>query len=210
MSRVAAILLALSLTCSASHRHSGSRSGEAGVFDYYLLVLSWSPEFCYSHASAPQCSAHSGFVVHGLWPQNDDGSYPLDCRTNQPPPSNTSSMAGIMPAELIPHEWLQHGTCSGLTGDAYLALTRKAFQAIKIPARLQAPSSSFTLAPKELKQAFEQANPNLNASDIAVQLHGNYLSAVEFCMTKSDQPAPAACSSIKDTRTGTFVVPPVR
>ena len=62
-----------------------------------------------------------------------------------------------------PHEWLQHGTCSGLSGDAYFALTRKTFQALNIPARLQAPSSSFSLAPKELKQAFEQANPNLNA-----------------------------------------------
>lgn len=210
MSRVAAFLLALSITCSASHRHSGSRSGQAGIFDYYVLVLSWSPEFCYSHVNAAQCSTHSGFVVHGLWPQNNDGSYPLNCQTNQPPPFNPSSMAGIMPAELIQHEWEQHGTCSGLSGDAYFALIRRAFQALKIPTRLQAPSSSFTLAPKELKQAFEQANPNLSTPDIAVQLRGNYLSAVELCMTKGEQPTPTTCSNIRDTRAGTFVVPPVR
>jgi ribonuclease T2 len=210
MSRLASVLLALSIICSASHRHSGSRSGQAGVFDYYVLVLSWSPEFCYSHPSAAQCSAHSGFVVHGLWPQNNNGSYPLNCQTSQPPPSDPSSMAGIMPPEIIQHEWQQHGTCSGLNGGAYFALIRKAFQTIKIPARLQSPGSSFTLTPKELKQAFEQANPNLSAPDIAVQLRGNYLSAVELCLTKGEQPAPIACSNIRDTRAGTFVVPPVR
>ncbi len=210
MSRLAFALLALSFTCSASHRHSRPRLGEAGVFDYYVLVLSWSPEFCYSHASAAECSKHSGFVVHGLWPQNNDGSYPLNCPTNQPPPADPSLMADIMPAEIIQHEWQQHGTCSGLNGDAYFALIRKAFQSLKIPSRLQAPSSSFTLAPKNLKQAFEQANPNLSDPDIAVQLRGNYLSAVELCLIKSGQPTPIACSNLKDSRAGTFVVPPVR
>jgi len=210
MFRFAAVLLALSFTCSASHRHSGPRSGQAGVFDYYVLVLSWSPEFCYSHPSAAECSKHSGFVVHGLWPQNNDGSYPSNCQTSQPPPTHPSLMADIMPAEIIQHEWQQHGTCSGLSGDAYFALIRKAFQSVRIPARLQTPNSSFTLTAEKLKQEFEQGNPNLRDTEMAVQLHGNYLSAVEVCMAKGDHPAPIACSNIREARSGTFVVPPVR
>ena len=46
----------------------------AAAFDYYVLNLSWSPEFCYSHPSAPECGEHKAFVLHGLWPQNNDGT----------------------------------------------------------------------------------------------------------------------------------------
>ena len=41
-------------------------SNDAQPFDYYLLNLSWSPEFCYSHPSAAECAAHPTFVLHGL------------------------------------------------------------------------------------------------------------------------------------------------
>ena len=50
---------------SALPQPTGSQS-----FDYYLLNLSWSPEFCYSHQSAPECGKGATFVLHGLWPQN--------------------------------------------------------------------------------------------------------------------------------------------
>ncbi len=210
MSKRAFLLLALALTCSASHRHSRSRSGQAGVFDYYVLVLSWSPEFCYSHPGAQECRRHSGFVVHGLWPQNRDGSYPYRCRTDQLRPGEPSSVADVMPSEIIEHEWQQHGSCSGLSSAAYFALVRAAFESVRVPSRLQAPGDSFTLSSRELKRAFEQVNPALSDADMAVQLHGGYLNAVEFCLTKSDHPAPTACSNLRDARAGTFVLPPVR
>ncbi len=203
------LLLSISTISLASHRHNRTRSGQAGAFDYYMLVLSWSPEFCYSHPNAAQCSQHTGFTVHGLWPQRNDGSYPVNCRTTQPAPTNPESMAGIMPPEIIEHEWQQHGTCSGLSGDDYFALIRKLYKAVSVPDRLKAPSASSTLAAKELKQLFEQSNANLTDASIAVQLRGNYLSAVELCESKSTSPAPVACSGIRDAN-GTFVVPPVR
>src|SRR5690349_10144580 len=43
--------------------------------DYYLLSLSWSPQFCktpagQSSANRFQCNENTfGFVVHGFWPQ---------------------------------------------------------------------------------------------------------------------------------------------
>ena len=208
--RVAVALLALSLTCFPSHRrHSRAQGGQAGVFDFYLFVLSWSPEFCHSKPGAAQCSAHKGFVVHGLWPQNNNGSYPSNCATNQPGPSNSSAIADIMPAEIIQHEWQTHGTCSGLSGDAYFALIRQTFESIKIPEQFQAPKSSVTLHPKELKQAFESLNGNLSDADIAVQLRGNYLNAAEFCFAKGPSPVPLACAGVRDVTGGTFIVPPV-
>ena len=160
-------LLALCLNCFPAHRKSHrnhERSGQAGQFDFYLLVLSWSPEFCHSKPSAAECSQHRGFLVHGLWPQNNDGSYPSDCSTTRPAPGNPSSISDIMPPEIIQHEWEKHGTCSGLSGDAYFDLIRKAFNSITIPDRFRSPSSSFTTRPKQLKQEFEKTNPKLDDS----------------------------------------------
>lgn len=209
--RTIAILLTVSAVCLPSHhRHNRPRSGQAGAFDYYMLVLSWSPEFCYSHPSAAQCSKHTGFIVHGLWPQRNDGSYPLNCQTTQPPPTDPGAMAGIMPQEIIEHEWQQHGTCSGLSGDEYFALIRKLYKSLTIPGQLRAPSGSSIVSAKELKQLFERSNPGWNDADIAIQRRGNYLSAVNVCESKSASPAPVACSGIPDANGGTFIVPPVR
>ncbi|HEX4165492.1 MAG TPA: hypothetical protein VHZ55_08450 [Bryobacteraceae bacterium] len=208
--KITSALLVLAFASFASHHRSNPHNGQAGVFDYYLFVLSWSPEFCHSKPNAAECNKQTGFVVHGLWPQNTSGSYPSNCATNQPAPSNSASLTGIMPIELIPHEWQQHGTCSGLSGDAYLALIRKLYTSLTIPDRLKGPTSSFTWRPQDLKHAFEGANPQLKDPDIAVQLRGNYLNAVEICVSKGADPQPIACSNIKDAPGGTFVVPPVR
>jgi len=38
-------------------------------FKYYVLSLSWSPEFCRSHPAdknEPQCKENRGFIVHGM------------------------------------------------------------------------------------------------------------------------------------------------
>lgn len=93
------LLLVLLATAMGFSKHHGSRQsaqGTPGVFDYYLLALSWSPEFCYSHADKPECrSGHHGFVVHGLWPQYTDG-YPENCSTALGL-SNPAEMADLMP-----------------------------------------------------------------------------------------------------------------
>ena len=69
-------------------RDRGGREHQPGVFDYYLLSLSWSPTYCADTGEArrdPQCSPRSGrpfaFVLHGLWPQYERG-WPRDCRSS--------------------------------------------------------------------------------------------------------------------------------
>ena len=184
--------------------------GQPGQFDYYLLTLSWTPEFCHGHASNAECSEHRGFMVHGLWPQYKDGTWPANCTTTQAVPTDTSPVANIMPQDIIPHEWEKHGTCSGLSGNDYFSLIRKVFESIKIPDQFASPSRSFTLHLSDLKKAFEQSNPSLADQDIAVQLNRKYLNAVEICLSKSDNPAPIACTGVKDVSGGTFIVPPVQ
>lgn len=181
-------------------------SAAAPGFDYYLLTLSWSPEYCHGHRNSPQCDgSHPGFVVHGLWPQRDSGQWPSDCST-APGLTDPSSMLDIMPdPRLIAHEWATHGTCSGLSANQYFALIRHAYDSIKIPAALTHPAPTTTQSASGIKQMFVDANPGMSAGDIAISCHNRYLSAVEFCLSKSLQ--PIACQAVRDCNAGAIRIP---
>ena len=84
---------------------SRSRGGVEGRFDYYSLVLSWSPTYCAGEArpNDTQCRPRArpfAFVLHGLWPQYERG-YPEYCPTRDRPfvPQSTiDRMQDIMPS----------------------------------------------------------------------------------------------------------------
>ena len=185
-----------------------SQTGQPGVFDYYLLALSWSPEFCHTHPTKPECgSGRFGFVVHGMWPQYENG-YPENCST-APGLADPSSMTDIMPdASLVAHEWTTHGTCSGLDADAYFKLVRQAFDSVKVPSQLNVPIQMFSITPQNLKEEFVAANPRLKAEDLAVGCGNNYLTGVSVCFDK--QLAPHACEGLRDCRANSIRVAPVR
>ena len=199
-------LLAIFLLAAASLPGFAQTSPK---FDYYLLALSWSPEYCHSHTSSTQCASdkHFGFVVRGLWPEYKTGSGPQHCG-NQPGLSNPGSMLDIMPdLGLVQHEWTTHGTCSGLSADQYFGLIRKAFNGIKQPAQLTSATKQQTLSPRQVKQAFETANPQLNDAEMMINCASNYLQAVEICLNKSLQ--PISCPAPRDCRASSIRVPPV-
>src|SRR5712671_1516569 len=103
-------------------------------------------------AAAVRGAAYS-FVVHGLWPQYERG-FPEFCQ--QPSPrldrNIVSSMLDLMPApRLIFNEWDRHGTCSGLSPNAYFETIRKARAAVKIPGAYIAPSAPLTVTPDEVE-----------------------------------------------------------
>lgn len=204
-------LLAITLMGAGSSKHHSSNqasTGQPGVFDYYLLTLSWSPEFCYSHRDKPECqSGHFGFVVHGLWPQYVEG-YPERC-SNAPGLKNPAEMRDLMPdAGLVAHEWTTHGTCSGLEAEAYFKQLRQAFESVKIPQRLKSPQQEFSISPQNLKGDFIQENPGFNTNEMLVSCGNNFLTAVSFCMTKDLK--PTACQNLRDCRANVIKVPPAR
>lgn len=201
---------------SSHHHHSGGggggdqgQSGTPGQFDYYLLTLSWAPEFCHGHGDRPECAGqHFGFVVHGLWPQFTAGGWPQNCSTD-PGLADPSTMIDIMPdPSLIAHEWSKHGTCSGLDANGYFKLIRQAFASVHVPAQFTAPSQQFMITPAELKAGFVQANPQLKAEDITVSCGNNFLTAVSVCLSKDSR--AVACQNLKDCRANTIKVPPVK
>lgn len=193
---------------SSGRRGHQGQTGTPGQFDYYLLTLSWAPEFCHSHGDSPECQGqHFGFVVHGLWPQYVNG-YPQSC-SNEPGLADASTMTDIMPDPgLVAHEWAKHGTCSGLNANGYFKAVRQAFRSIQVPAKLSAPAELFLITPSEVKDAFVQANPHLSREDMTVSCGNNYLTAVSVCMSKNLQ--PTACQNLRDCRANTIKVPPVR
>jgi ribonuclease T2 len=180
--------------------------GASQPFDYYLLNLSWSPEFCHSHPNATECAQHSTFVLHGLWPQNTDGTYPQNC-SNAPGPADPSQYGDIYPdAGLLQHEWRTHGTCSGLTPDAFFTAARSAFHSVAIPPTLAHLTTQISLPPTQILGLVTTANPAIPSSSLALSCGNNYLTAIEVCLNKSAQPTP--CGPVRSCRANTVRITP--
>jgi ribonuclease T2 len=193
-----------SATSGGAAPHLAQGSG----FDYYLLNLSWSPEFCYSHRSAPECASHPTFVLHGLWPQNTSGTYPENC-SDAPGPTDPSAFSDIYPDQgLLQHEWQTHGTCSGLSANDFLATARTAYRSIAIPPTLANLTTQTSMPPGEIVSLFTRANPALSSESVAISCGHNFLTAVEICLDKSLH--PIACGPIRSCRANTVRIPPPR
>lgn len=183
---------------------------QPGAFDYYILNLSWSPEFCHSNPWKPECGGghHFGFIVHGLWPEFQKGAGPRYC-SQAPGLSNPTSMLDIMPdLQLIEHEWRDHGTCSGLSANGYFNLMRRAFTSFRIPKQFTSPRAQFKISPFNIKKVFEELNPSLNDAAIAIGCRGGYMGALGICLSKDLHPVP--CRGVQDCRGRTLRVAPVR
>ena len=186
-------------------RFAAQKARPAATFDFYLLNLSWSPEFCHSHPTAAECAAHATFVMHGLWPQNTDGTYPQNC-SNAPGPADPSKYKDLYPeASLLRHEWARHGTCSGLSPDDYFSAARKAFQSVKVPPRLAGLKAQTSMPPDQILGLFIAANPQIPRSAMALSCGNNYLTAFEVCLDKNLLPEP--CGGVRSCRANTVRIP---
>jgi ribonuclease T2 len=193
---------------SAASEPTHPRVATGSGFDYYLLNLSWSPEFCYSHPNAPECASHPAFVLHGLWPQNSNGGYPENC-SNAPGPTDPASFSDIyLDQGLLEHEWHTHGTCSGLGANDFFTTARTAYKSVAIPATLSNLSSQISMPPDEIISLFSRANPLLPRESVAISCGHNFLTAVEVCLDKSLH--PIACGPIRSCRANTVRIPPPR
>jgi ribonuclease T2 len=113
----------------------------------YMFSLSWEPTFCATHQGATECQAMtpdsyyaSHVVLHGLWPQPQTNQYcgVPQAIIDQDNRHQWSSMPAVTVSDatrqrmnsdfpgvasyLDRHEWYKHGTCTGLSPDAYFSL----------------------------------------------------------------------------------------
>lgn len=236
--RIALLLMALGLLAPAPvlAQYGGGPGGRApyesrdrdrnvpGRFDYYALVLSWSPTYCATIRSDrydPQCHRKDGrryaFVLHGLWPQHERG-WPENCPTRARPfvpQPLIDSMLDIMPSSrLVIHEYRKHGTCSGLTPEAYYGLSRRLFSSIKIPQRFVLPNQDFTTSPNDVVNAFVQSNPGLKRDMMGVACGGpgNRLREVRICFSRDGELTRCGRNEEQNRlcRASSMYVPPVR
>lgn len=195
-----------------------TRGAPAGAFDFYVLSLSWSPGFCEAGGTAKgrdQCAAGSGlgFVVHGLWPQGDEG-YPSYCEPGgrSPPRASLDEARGLFPDEgLARYQWRKHGTCSGLGPTEYFRAVRRAREMVRVPARLDNPTQDTKVLPFELERAFAEANPGLRPEMMAVECGRRVFQEIRVCLTK-DLRGFRACPGVDRAgcRAGEITVDAVR
>jgi ribonuclease T2 len=199
----------------AREPRNGTQRGDsvAGVFDYYLLTLSWSPTFCLTHRENEQCSGKGyGFVLHGLWPQYANGGWPQSCSARAPlsPAERARGLTLFVTQKLLEHEWTKHGTCSGLGASGYLDTADKAVGAVRIPEQLQPFSTTIYFEAQEIARLFRQSNPGIPANGIAIICNGPELAEVRVCMGK-DLAFGACGKGVRNQcRSGEIRVPPVR
>ena len=120
--------------------------------DYYMLALSWSPDFCQQqyekfgenlpHSAQYQCGVKRqfGWVVHGLWPQNarakSIADHPRFCQGDLPPlPQELlQPYLSMSPGEkLLQGEWEKHGACAFDSAQAYFNKMQQLYQALNLP-----------------------------------------------------------------------------
>jgi ribonuclease T2 len=160
-------------------------------FDYYVMTLSWSPGFCDlggDEKSPQQCASGSGdgFVVHGLWPNNLASQNPEDCDPDvEVASADLAGADGVYPTRgLALHEYLTHGTCTGLSATDYFATVRWVRSQLNLPAMLQAPREQQRVSPDELEQDFIAVNANLTPASLAVTCAHGELVDVRVCLTR--------------------------
>ena len=196
------IFIAVSLAPGARAQHKGT----PGSFDFYLMNLSWSPEFCSIQGTSPECAAHPGFILHGLWTQNNDGTYPVFCSA-EPAPANIAQNLDITPdLALLHHEWDKHGTCSGVGPQRFFAMEHQAFHSLKIPPQFEHIDHEISLTPNAILGLFAEANPEFPQGSILLSCGRNHLTAIEACFGKDLK--PIACLGLRTCRANSVKITP--
>jgi ribonuclease T2 len=214
--------LLLSLICAggalARSRKKAQSGGDGvpGQFDYYLLSMSWAPDFCdqpKANKNSRECGSGNrvGFIGHGLWPQYENGSYPKQCAAARPVADDivTRMLPVMMDAGLVQHEWRDHGTCSGLATAAYFDLVTRAYQSVQVPAEYKNLNREIRVSPGEVHAKFTAANPGFPKDAFRVSCGGGELSEVRVCFTK-DLKARACSVNDRDCSTDSLRMLPLR
>ncbi len=209
--RAALIWLLTALPLAAE----GERAGE---FDYFVLALSWSPNWCALEGDArrsPQCDAAEdhGWILHGLWPQFERG-YPSYCKSAERPPSRgmTAQMADIMgTGGLAWHQWKKHGTCTAYSAEKYYSLSREAYSRITRPEVFRKLQKTVRLPAAVVEEAFLHDNPGLAPQMITITCKQGHIQEARICLAK-DTLKPRACGAdvLKDCTAKDALFTPIR
>jgi len=170
---------------------SWSGAVRAQTFDFYVFALSWSPGFCAvegQEKDREQCAigARTGFVVHGLWPQNETASA-IDCPAGQRPIPRPAldEARDLFPSEgLARYQWRKHGGCSGFAPAAWLSDVRRARGAIVVPPIFTHLQNELRIEPEDVLRQFREVNPRLRPGMAAIACPRNIFQEIRICMSR--------------------------
>ncbi|MDQ0454763.1 ribonuclease T2 family protein [Rhizobium paknamense] len=170
-----------SLLLLATFVPPGAQAQEGGKTTA-LLAVSWQPAFCETKPDKPECKSQtaerydaSHFTLHGLWPmrKNYCGVSQADMNadagskwTRLPPVTLTAetqkALEKVMPgtqSALERHEWIKHGTCSGLEQEAYFSTAIALMDDLNgsAVAKLFAARVGQNVTAMEVQQAFDES-----------------------------------------------------
>ncbi|MDF9303896.1 ribonuclease T2 [Tritonibacter mobilis] len=206
------------LTAAGLVAGAAQAEGErAGAFDYYVMALSWSPNWCAIEGDAKgseQCDDRHdyGWTLHGLWPQFHRG-WPSYCRTTEAPPTRrqTGEMRDIMGSPgLAWHQWKKHGTCSGLSARDYFALSRQAYDTVTRPEVFRRLDKAVTLPASVVEEAFLKANPSLTADSLTITCRDGFIQEARVCLSRDLDPVPCGRDVSRDCTLSNATFEPVR
>ncbi|MFY9212335.1 MAG: ribonuclease T2 [Aestuariivita sp.] len=205
----ASLLIALPL--------GGRADDTAGQFDYYVLALSWSPNWCALEGDArgsDQCDARHdhGWILHGLWPQYHRG-WPAFCQTAERPPPRamTAAMADIMgTAGLAWYQWKKHGSCSGLSAAEYYALSREAYGRVTRPEIFRRLDRTVKLPASVVEEAFLKENTGMEPDGITITCKDGHIQEARLCLSRDLDPVPCGQDVVRDCTLRDAVFTPVR
>ncbi len=181
---------------------------ESFDFDFYVLSMSFQPEFCYQHRndSFPGCENprelwRSSLTLHGLWPEDNDGTWPSTCTKEKFNPKTVADLGPDRFATLWPnvkasehskahyafwgHEWSKHGTCTGLSQDEYFDTALKHF--LPTPSIVREKYGK-ELPASDLLKAY-RVDQSYDGGDVVLVCSGGgrYLSEVRICVARDRQ-----------------------
>ncbi|MCK0141009.1 ribonuclease T2 [Aliiroseovarius sp. F20344] len=202
------------LLAATSSWADGERAGE---FDYYILSLSWSPNWCATTGDSrgsEQCdpSRDLGWVVHGLWPQYERG-WPSYCKTavRAPTRSMTAAQADLFGTSGAAwYQWKKHGSCAGLEAGVYYDLIRDAFGKVNRPEVFRKLEDPVRLPASVVEEAFLQANPEWEPDMLTITCKGDRIQEARLCLTKDLEPRICARDVRRDCSATKALLDPVR
>lgn len=192
---------------------AGALPAQVRPFDYYVLSLSWAPEFCAQPGEAAanprECEAGRGmrFVVHGLWPEASAGKSPESCGPARAVSKGlVNKLLEYMPGPgLIQHEWATHGTCTGLTADDYFTKVLLARAAVQVPVQFSAIGTNETESPGQIEAQFAGSNPSFPATAFRASCRSGAFTEMRICFDK-DIKARACTASVGECTSATVKI----
>jgi ribonuclease T2 len=146
--------------------------------------------------AVPQCdpARDLGWVLHGLWPQYEDG-WPSDCRTTDRDPTRreTAAMADIMGTGGSPGtSGRSTAAAPGLPPEDYFAKARQAYENVTRPEVLRRLDRPVRLPASVVEDAFLEANPGWDPDMVTITCREGRIQEARVCLTRDLEPRPSA------------------